>query len=93
MTGPLPTEIQIVVDQFLASGDDTDADEVIATAVQLLAARDRQRHWLRDELAIAAEQSRRGEAIPYTPERFAEIKRRGFTNARVGKQVKDAVTP
>ena len=61
--------------------------------VPLLVERERKLRWLRAELAIGEELERRGDVFELTRERFAEIKRRAFANARDGKPIKDAVKP
>lgn len=87
------TRTEDEIDKLVASGQYANAGEVIGAAVRLLAERERKLRWLRDELAIGEEQERRGELIELTPERFEEITRRGFDDARNGKPIKDAVQP
>jgi len=89
----LTPELEATIADLVASGHYADADDVVETAVRLLDERERKLAWLRVELAIGEEQERRGELIELTRERFEEIKRRAFENARNGKPIKDAVKP
>jgi antitoxin ParD1/3/4 len=42
---------------------------------------------------IGDDQLDRGEGVPYTPERLAEITEKAFANARQGKKINPDVAP
>ena len=89
----LTPQAEAEIARLVASGQYADASDVVDKAVHLLAERERKLQWLRNEIAIGAEQVRRGELIEFTPELFEEIKRQAAENARQGMPVKDAVKP
>jgi putative addiction module CopG family antidote len=74
----LTPRLEAKIEKLVASGQYTDATDVIDKAVQLLAERERKLARLRAELAIGEEQERRGEVVDLTRERFEEIKRQAL---------------
>lgn len=86
-------QVEAKIEQLIASGHFVDAGDVIDKAVQLLEEREQKLERLRAELAIGEEQERRGELVEMTRERFEEIRRQAFENARAGKPTRDVVKP
>ena len=69
-----------------------DAAAVISEALRLLDERDRTQDF-RAALHTGLSQIERGETVEYTPELLDRLAREAEQNARLGKPVKDAVTP
>ena len=93
MVAHLTPQLETRIAKLVSSGNYADADDVIEKAVSLLEERERKLAWLRAELAIGEEQERRGEVAELTDERFEAIKRQARENMRLGKPIRDAVTP
>jgi antitoxin ParD1/3/4 len=93
MVVQVSSQVEVKIERLVASGHYADAGDVIDQAVKLLEERERKLARLRTELAIGEEQERRGEVVELTRERFEEIKRQAFENARAGKPISDFVKP
>ena len=93
MSVTLSPHTEDLIRRLIERGPYADTEAVIKDALALLEEREEQRQRLRAELQSAVEQAERGELIDFTPERFAEIKRRALEIARQGMPIRDAVTP
>ena len=92
MAVTLSPQLEELVRRKVASGQYESAREVLETAVRLLDERDR---WdaLQAELERGFDQLDRGEGVIWTPELMDRRQQDAAENARLGKPVKDAVTP
>lgn len=73
----LAPPIEAQIEELVATGEFTDANAVMAGALELLQARQARLHQLRADLEVARQQEERGELIELTEERIEAIKRRG----------------
>ena len=92
MTVRLSPEAEAMIRQKVESGLYATADEVIEEALRLLDEHDRLRQ-LRAKLDVGLAQIYRGEALPFTPELVAEIKRDAKRMFREGKLPNSDVCP
>jgi len=93
MSVTLSPRTEDLIQRWIDIGAYPDANAVLRDALRLLEEQKQGRQWLRAESQSAVEQAERGELIDFTPERFAEIKRRALENAQQGMPIRDAVTP
>ena len=85
-------EDEKVIRQRIETGQFDDAADVVHAALEALAERDRFDR-LQAELRIGLEQFDRGEGVPFTRERFEQIKGRAYENWRNGNPIKDSISP
>ena len=88
----LNPQLEAFVREQVDSGRYATADAVVREALRLLDEHNRLRR-LRDAAERGFAQLERGEGIPYTPELFAEIKRRAFDTTLDHKQPNPDVVP
>ena len=88
----LERRLEARIDEKVRSGQYPDASAVVREALRLLDERERVDE-LRVELQIGLAQIERGETVEYTPELLEQLAHEAERNARLGKPVKDAVTP
>src|SRR6478735_9392095 len=85
-------EDEEVIRQRIETGQFDDAADVVHAALEALDERDRFDR-LQAELRIGLEQFDRGEGVPFTRERFEQIKSGAYENWKMGKPIKDATSP
>ena len=93
MPAHVSPQLEARIAELVASGNYTDAGDVLDKAVALLEERERKIAWLRSALAIGEDQERRGDVAELSPERFKAIIRQAREVMRNGKPVRDAVKP
>lgn len=92
MSVTLTPHLEALVRKKVDTGLYRDADEVLSEALQLLDQRD-QLQRLRASIAEADEQIERGEGVPFTPERFEQIKLNAQRKYETGHQPNPDVCP
>jgi antitoxin ParD1/3/4 len=92
MNVTLTARLEALVRSKIASGQYSDASEVVEEALRLLDARDK-RERLRAALAIGEAQFDRGEFEEWSPELLDRLEREADENARLGLSIDDDVTP
>ena len=88
----LSPDLETIVREKVMGGTYDDAYDVVREALQFLDERERMGR-LQTELASGLEQIERGATIPYTPNFIERLKREAAEHVRLGKSVKDGVTP
>lgn len=76
----------------VASGQYSDASEVVGEALRRMEEEDRYEA-LRAAVTAGYEEAERGELVPWTPELMGEIMRQAAENARNGHKVNPLVMP
>ena len=92
MTVTLTPELEVMIQQRVASGRYNDASEVVREALRLLEEHEKMEH-LRSLLAIGLEQARRGELVEFTPELMEDIRRRAHERFLRGEEPDPDVCP
>ena len=93
MAMQIPADIEARIQQKLAEGFFSDADEVIREAMRLLDQQDRQREEFRAKFRSGLDQLDRGEGIPFTPELMSRIRQEVAERYRRGEQPNPDVCP
>jgi len=88
----LTPQLEVMIQERVASGRYSDASEVVAEALRLLEERERRDH-LRSPLAVGMEQAKRGELVELTPELMDEIAERARERVRRGEAPDPDVCP
>ena len=86
-------QVELRIQQIVASGNYSDAADVIAKAVHLLEERERKLVRLRELLAEGEESERNGNLVELTRERFEEIKESARRRAEAGERPSPHVCP
>ena len=89
----LTPELERIIEQLVGTGRYADANEVVQKAVARLNSAEDREHSVREALARAEEQVRRGEVIEVTPEYKADLMRRVREARAAGMRPKDDVCP
>ncbi|MGH2561756.1 MAG: type II toxin-antitoxin system ParD family antitoxin [Thermomicrobiales bacterium] len=89
----LSPSLEAMIQEKVESGDYSDASEVVEEALRFMEEQDRRTRHLKASVAEGFAQIERGESVELTPEHMERIMQRAAENARVGKSVKDDVTP
>jgi antitoxin ParD1/3/4 len=89
----LPPDLEARIQQKVAAGFFSDADEVVREAMRLLDAQERQLDELRAKLQVGLDQLARGERIVYTPSLMDEIMRDVEERFRRGERPNPDVCP
>ena len=92
MNVTLSPHLEALVRSKVDSGRYSDANAVIREALEMLDEHERTER-LRAAVAIGFDQLERGEAIPYTPDLFAQLKREAREHSERGHQVNPDVIP
>jgi antitoxin ParD1/3/4 len=89
----IPEDIETRIQQKVAEGFFSDADEVIREAMRLLDRQERQLEELRAKLQVGLDQLDRGERVLYTPDLMDEIMRDVEERYRRGERPNPDVCP
>ena len=93
VTLTLTPELERIIGQLVDSGRYADANDVVQDAVRRLSSAEERDRYVREALAIAEEQVRRGEVIEVTPEYKADLMRRVRKARAAGMRPKEDVCP
>lgn len=93
MAMQIPPDIETRIQQKVAEGFFSDADEVIREAMRLLDQQERQLEAFRAKLQIGLDQLDRGEYAVFTPELVEEMRREADERFRRGARPKPDVVP
>ena len=89
----LDRETEALIQQLVEGGRYGDAGEVVREAVRQLEERDRRLAELRAALAVAEEQTARGEVVEWTPQLAADIWEAAKRDAKACRTPKADVRP
>ena len=92
MNVSLTPQLEAMIRERVESGRYNNASEVVREALRLLEEREQLEH-LRSLLAVGLVQSRRGEAVEFTPEYMEDLHQRAKEALRRGDKPKPDVCP
>ena len=93
MPRQLTAEHEKIIERIVATGQYTDADQVITEALQQMDARERQQQELRTKLQIGIDELDRGEGVEWTPELMERLSREADEMFRRGEKAQSRCLP